>query len=61
MFCIIWRNPVTKEASYMKGEEKAFYWEPGFDSDVLTWPTNVTAGRFANRRVNVPYEIEETP
>lgn len=30
-----WHNKATKEVSYAKGNHSAFYWERGFDADVL--------------------------
>lgn len=52
-----WINPATKEVSYAKGSLDAFYWERGFDGDVMIWSTAAAAKAFADKRVTVPYRI----
>lgn len=56
-----WVNPATEEVSYAKGSHDAFYWERGFDGDVLIWLFAWEAEAFAKARVGVPYRIGVMP
>lgn len=58
-FHLVWINQATEAVSYAKGEREAYYWEEGFDADVMVWPSKAEAKAFADKRITVPYEIRE--
>jgi len=58
---LVWVNQATNQISWMKGQLESFYWEQGFDADVIIFDSSTEALAFAEERVKVPFKIKLPP